>query len=158
MFGVSTAVQCEEPDFRDVTWGMSRLEVMTHEDMSPVSLEAPYIYYRSRIAGEEHHLIYGFIEDKLVNAVYIIVTRPPNAYLKFKKKIEKKYGPADRAYNKGGRNYLYRWNKKLTEITIRPGFIRECRIEYLSKQYKYLITKKEKERKERLLEELLRSY
>lgn len=156
--GLSQACFGADSDFRDVVWGMSRLEVMAKEDMSPVSLEAPFIYYRSRIGGEIHHLIYRFIEDKLVSAVYIIVTRPQNAYLKFKKDVERKYGPPAKSFDRGSRNYLFFWNEKRTEIAIKPGNLRECRIEYSAKQYKDLVKQKREEWRQMALNELIWSY
>lgn len=156
--GLSVSVYGKDTDLRNVTWGMSRLEVMAQEETAPVSFEAPFIYYRSRIGGETHHLIYRFIEDKLVDAVYVIVTQPQNAYLKFKKNIEKKYGPPTKSYDRGSRDYRFFWNGKRTEITIRPGHVRECRIEYSAKQFKSLVQKKVQERKQMALDELIWAY
>ncbi|MBU1170746.1 MAG: hypothetical protein KKD44_14390 [Proteobacteria bacterium] len=158
LFGQVSVLHGQGTDFREVTWGMSRLEVMAHEESGPVSLDAPFIYYTSRVAGQEHHLLYGFIEDKLVNAVYIIVTQSPREYRYFKKNIESKYGRPKKSYDGGSQNYLFFWENERTEITIRPGNIRECRIEYMAKKFKPLRANKEKERKQRLSDELSRAY
>lgn len=156
--GLSIAVYGKDTDFRNVAWGMSRLEVMAQEEVAPVSFEAPFIYYRSLIGGETHHLIYQFVEDKLVSAVYIIVTQPSNAYRKFKKMVERKYGPPGKSYDRGSRDYFFYWNEKRTEITIKPGNIRECRIEYSAKQFKSLVLRRAEERKQMALNEIMRSY
>lgn len=158
LFGIGTGAYGEVTDLRQVQWGMSRLEVMAHEENAPISFEVPFIYYKSRVADQIHHLLYGFIEDKLVNAVYIVVTQKPDDYLTFKKKIERKYGPPKKSYDGGSRNYSFFWENGRTEITIRPGNIRECRIEYTAKKYKTLRANKEKERKQLALNELLWSY
>lgn len=148
----------ETPDFRSVDWGMSRLEVMAREDNAPISFQAPYIHYQPRIGGREHHLVYGFIEDKLVNAVYIIVTHSPNDYRYFKQLLEKKYGRPERAEDKGGDNYLFTWTEEKTSITIKPGKIRECRIEYSGKKFNKLRVKKERIQREQKTRELFWAY
>ncbi|GAB6094660.1 hypothetical protein JCM14469_09120 [Desulfatiferula olefinivorans] len=145
-------------DFRDVSWGMSRLDVLAVEEAEPVSLKAPFIHYRSRISGRLHHLVYGFIEDRLAGAVYIVVTRRPDEYRVLKQYIENKYGRPRTAYDGGSGNYRFFWDADDQEITIRPGRLRECRIEYTAKHYKELRADKEKKRKKRIEEERRWAY
>jgi uncharacterized protein YheU (UPF0270 family) len=156
--GMAGTVSGESRDFRDVSWGMSRLEVMAHEKDAPVSFKEPYIHYRSRIGGQDLHLIYGFVEDKLVNAVYIVVTRDPKDYRYFKKTLEKKYGRPKKAMDEGSSKYLFFWNEKRTAITIKPGNIRECRIEYQGIKFRGLRAKKEKQRRNKMADELFWAY
>jgi hypothetical protein len=145
-------------DLRDVSWGMSRLDVLAVEEAEPVSLKAPFIHYRSRISGRLHHLIYGFIEDRLASAVYIVVTRRPDEYRTLKQYVERKYGSPKKAYDGGSGNYRFFWDAGGQEITIRPGQLRECRIEYTAKHYKALREDKEKKRKKRIAEERWWAY
>lgn len=138
---------------RNVTWGMSRFDVMASEDLSPETYDAYYIHYKPEIQGREQDLIYGFFENYLVDAVYVITVLKPDEHMVFRKNLEKKYGkPVSVEETK--ERYLFVWENKDTRIMMRPGRLKECRIEYISKKYKYLKDREardifEREEKER---------
>ena len=148
----------DKKDLRNVSWGMTRFQVMASEDDAPEFFDDPEIYYSPEVAGRVHHLVYGFINDKLVDAKYIITTFKGDDYLTFKKIIEKKYGKPSLAVDKGKNNYRFFWSNDSTEVTLKPGRLRECQIEYIGKKYKYLKEREDREKTDRAEKALMWAY
>lgn len=141
------SVNCyaQKKDFRNVRWGMSRLEVMANEEVAPESFDLAYLFYKPDVDGRTFNLIYEFIGNKLTDAEYIFITYNRNDYLWVKSLIEIKYGRPFFSFDGGTGNYKFKWRTARTEITMKPGRDRECLVEYSGKKFQYL--KKEKDKK-----------
>lgn len=155
---ISAESHADMTDFRGTRWGMTRLEVMASEGKAPVSLREPYLYYRPEVLGQEFHLIYEFIENKLVEAVYIVVTRDHDDYRRLKNRIESNHGQPSSTTDTGNLSYRFVWESPSTEIIMRPGKLRECRIEYYGKQYKHLKSIRLEKARNTYLQEIRRSF
>jgi hypothetical protein len=142
---------------RNVIWGMSRFDVMASEDLSPETYDAYYVHYKPEIQGREQDLIYGFFDNYLVDAVYVITVLKPDEHMAFRKNLEKKYGKPVSVEERKER-YLFVWENKETRIVMRPGRLKECRIEYISKKYKYLKDREAREVLEREEKERFWTY
>lgn len=152
-FFITTAFAAEDPDekydFKNSRWGMTKIEVMALEELKPISFAGPYITYRATLLGKEMHLIYEFIQGRLVGAYYIFITRSENEHIEIRHLLEKKYGPPENQRDSGPNDYLYTWQTQATRITLKPGKAADCRIEYSSRKFHYLrLKKKEKSRKQ----------
>lgn len=134
----------EKKNFRTVNWGMTRLEVMANEETAPESFGLLFLFYKSEIEGRKFDLIYEFVENRLTEAVYIFVAHQKNDYLWVKKMVETKYGRPLVSFDGGYRNYRYKWKSSETEITLKPGKDRECRLEYIGRRYQNLEREKAK--------------
>jgi len=152
-----TAASAKKLGLRNVTWGMSRFDVMASEDLSPETYDAYYIHYKPEIQGREQDLIYGFFENNLVDAVYVITVLKSEDHRVFRKNLENKYGKPV-TVEEGKERYLFVWENKDTRIMMRPGRIKECRIEYISKKYKYLKDREAREVLEREEKERFWTY
>lgn len=142
-------------DLRNVHWGMSRFDVMASEDLSPETFDAFHVHYKTEIEGREQDLVYGFFENTLVDAVYVITILSADEHTLLRKNLERRYGRPVSGEKKGGGDYLYVWENRNTRIVMRPGRLKECRIEYISKKYKYLKDRSSRlamERRERELD------
>lgn len=142
---LSAECYAEKKDFRNVSWGMSRLEVMANEEIAPDSFELMYLFYQPQVEGRKFNLIYEFTGNKLTDAEYIFIAYNRNDYLWVKSLIEIKYGRPFSSFDGGAGNYKFRWRTPRTDIIMRPGRDRECLVEYSGKKFQYL--KKEKDKK-----------
>jgi hypothetical protein len=130
-------------DFRNATWGMSKVEVKsTEEDKPSDEIDSAMIYSR-QILGMNALTGYLFAEDKLVRAKYMFHQQRGSTndyiddYNNLKKVLLKKYGkaksdkttwikdvyknsPADWGYalDHGYVTYLSYWETKNTRITL----------------------------------------
>ncbi len=125
-------------ELRNVHWGMSRFDVMANEELSPETFDAFHVHYKTELEGREQDLVYGFFENMLVDAVYVITILAPDEYQLFRKNLERRYGRPVSNAGRGKGEFMYVWENKDTRIILRPGRLKECRIEYISKKYKYL--------------------
>ena len=142
-------------DLRNVHWGMSRFDVMASEDLSPETFDAFHVHYKTDMEGREQDLVYGFFENTLVDAVYVITVLSADEHMLFRKNLERRYGKPVSGEKKANGDYLYVWENRSTRIVMRPGRLKECRIEYISKKYKYLKDRSSRlamERRERELD------
>lgn len=128
----------DRKDLRGVHWGMSRFDVMASEDLSPESFDVCHIHYKTELEGMKQDLIYGFTDNMLVDAVYVVTVLSENEYAVFRKRLERRYGKPVSSENRSDGVYYYVWENNSTRIVMRPGRLRECRIEYISKKYSYL--------------------
>ncbi len=135
----------EKSDFRNVNWGMTRIEVMASEDIAPESFALDYMFFKPEIEGRKFHLIYEFVENRLTDAEYVFISYNKTDYLWLKNLVEIKYGRPFFSFDGGVNNYKYMWKNNFTEIILKPGQTRECRVEYTGKKFQYL--KKERARK-----------
>ena len=157
-FWLAASAHAGQNNLRNVSWGMSRYEVMASEDLSPRSFDAYYIHYKPEVQGREHDLIYGFLDNTLVDAVYVITTLKASDYLTFKGQLDKKYGKPVRAMDGGSGNYMFVWENASTRVIMNPGRLRECRIEYISKKYKYMKDNERYRAQERIRKELFWAF
>ncbi len=161
-------------NFRKTKWGMSEKEVLASEKMKPASQDKNSIDYSTQVLNKNVLLSYSFIQDKLVQAYYLLRENHTdhNKYITdyedFKKIIFEKYGnPAVDEYK--WTNNLFRgqsdkyglalasghvfgvavWNTELTEISTYVGgdnFEILCSVRYLSLKHKDLIKQKKSEK------------
>lgn len=132
-------------DFRNVNWGMTRLEVMANEEKEPEHFDLQTITYLSEIQGRTFYLAYKFIHNQLYEAYYYFDAHNVRNYNWLKKLIEMKYGVAGQtAGEKGGPQF--RWENRRTEITLMRGRIREYVVRYRGRRFIQLKTGLLKER------------
>lgn len=134
----------EKTNFRNVNWGMTRLEVMANEEIAPDSFELSFLFYKPEIEGRKFYLIYEFVENRLTEAEYVFVAYSRNDYLWLKSMVETKYGKPFLSSDGGSKNYRFKWKNRYTAITLKPGKDRECRLVYVGRNYKNLGLEKEK--------------
>lgn len=144
IFFCSADCFAEKRDFRNVSWGMSRLEVMANEENAPDSFGIDYLYFRPEIEGRKFYLIYEFVENRLTNAEYLFTAHDRTDYLWLKRLVEMKYGRPLVSFDGGADNYKFKWKNAYTEIALAPGRERECRVTYTGKKYQYLKKKRAK--------------
>lgn len=157
LFSVSSSMGAMN-ELRNVHWGMNRFEVMASEELSPETFDAYYVHYKTELEGREQDLIYGFFENRLVDAVYVVTVLKADEYLTFKKNLERRYGKAVDVKDRGKGDYLFVWENRDTRVLLRPGRLKECRIEYISKKYKYLKDREAREALARREKELNWTY
>ncbi len=129
-------------DFREVSWGMSKLEVLSTEDLNPISFKGSYVIYETYVIGKKMMIIYEFLYNNLIKASYTFKNKDKSEYEKFHDILTEKYGSPifDMDYNP--LDYKYKWETSETKILFRPGKDRTSRIDYESKEYEYLREKK----------------
>lgn len=125
-----------QKDFRNTRWGMTKIEVMASEEKKPESFAGPSLSYRTMMLGKEMYLIYEFVDNKLIDAIYVFIARNEQDYQEIERILTKKYGEAVTGRNDGPVDYFYKWETSLTEIVLKPGAGKDCRIEYQSKKLK----------------------
>ena len=128
----------DKTDFRNVRWGMTRLEVMASEEKAPEVFGLSVILYKPEIEGREFYLIYEFVENRLSDAEYRFVAHNTNDYLWLKRMVGIKYGSPFISRDGGSENFEYKWKEATTEIILKPGRKRECVIRYKGLKYRYL--------------------
>ncbi len=134
----------DKSDFRNVRWGMTRLEVMASEERAPELFGLSSIIYNPEVQGRDFHLIYEFVENRLSDAKFRFVAYNLNDYLWLKKLVAIKYGPPIQSHDSGYGNFEYKWKDADTEIVLKPGNKREFLIHYVGLKYKYLKTSRDK--------------
>jgi len=130
-------------DFRHANWGMTKLEVMATEELKPVSFTGPNLIYKTVILEREMHLIYEFVDNKLVSTLYSFITFSRHDYREMKNLLIRKYKRPLTERDNGPLDYLFVWETQLTEIVLKPGKGRDCRVEYTGKELKQYIQEKD---------------
>jgi len=148
----------DEVDFRKVRWGMTKIEVISSEDLKPESFAGPSITYRTLLLGKEMYLIYEFIDNKLIDAVYLFLAETENDYTEIERIISKKYGEPISKRNTGITDFYYKWDTPLTEILLQPDKGKTCRVEYFSKKLRKYRLKQEKRQSVKKEQELLSQF
>jgi hypothetical protein len=116
-------------DFRNITWGMTKIEVMASEIDAPVSFTGSTVMYISEIDERKIHLQYRFVNNRLIEATYIIVTATRKTYLKYKGYLDRKYGnPSEE--DTGSSRYQFSWRVPGTKIVMKSSTKRRCLIQY----------------------------
>lgn len=59
-------------NFRNTRWGMSQEQVMAAEKMDPIEKSENHIKYKTTILDRNVHLLYLFVDDKLIGASYTL--------------------------------------------------------------------------------------
>ena len=159
-------VPINDPDFRNVKWGMSEAEVRAQEQAKLVHEKENIVGYEEKIADLDCYVAYIFTLDKLVRAKYIIQETHTNAndhildYSALKRLLSIKYGRPTRdetvwrndlykddsdqygfAVSMGHLLYYSIWKTSETEITLTLGgdnFEFTHGIEYVSKALEHL--------------------
>lgn len=90
-----------EPDFRQVKWGMSREEVIQIEGKAALRSFSNELYYDNiEVSGDTAILHYEFVNDKLYSASYTFhETDGYSCYLNLLSGLKQKYGEPDYAYD-----------------------------------------------------------
>lgn len=161
-----------EPDFRNVSWGMSYEEVLKAEKLTPISKEDTVIGYKTSINSYDCNLIYDFAEDKLYAGMYFFLRAHTNYnnyisdYKSLKKLLEKKYGVSaenDKMITNEAANvlepgaalamgylaYISKWDTDTTDITLAlmgGNFEFKLVILYQSKEYAPLVEQANEEK------------
>lgn len=93
------AADAPAPDFRKVTWGMTRDEVIAIEGEPPADLTADdSIGYPVKVMSLDMLLLYSFLDDTLVKSAYALVETHSNQntylddYAAIKTALTEKYG------------------------------------------------------------------
>lgn len=97
----------EEYDFRNVNWGMTKIEVKQSEGQRKVQNEnGKSLIYVDTIANQTFGVIYNFVNNKLYSSGYMSLEKHTNEnlyiidYEKMKELLINKYGkPSDRWWN-----------------------------------------------------------
>ncbi len=143
IIGLKGGCFAAQKDFRNTRWGMTKIEVMASEESKPELFAGPVLTYRTVMLGKEMYLIYEFIENKLIDAIYVFITQSDQDYLQIEEILTRKYGKTVIERNEGSMDYYYMWETHLTEIVLKSGAGKDCRIEYLSKKLKKFREKQE---------------
>jgi hypothetical protein len=100
-YSAMIAAASGKPDFRHVRWGMRQVEVKAAENQSGTSLvesNGDVQHYNCEIANLKCALLYTFVTDKLISAMYMVTEQHSNDNLyiadfeKLKKILTEKYG------------------------------------------------------------------
>jgi hypothetical protein len=81
LFSIAVIALAERPpDVRNVTWGMTRAEVMAAESSPPIDGDEMTLRYAvADLAKSDTTVVYGFTNAKLVRATYIFMPQHANA-------------------------------------------------------------------------------
>lgn len=139
---ISISSSASARDFREISWGMTKLEVLSTEDLNPLSFKGSYVIYETYVAEKKMLIIYEFLYNTLVKASYTFKTRDKDDYEKYHDILSEKYGSPTFDLNYNPLDYRYKWETDTTKVFFRPGKDRTCRIDYESKEYVYLRDKK----------------
>jgi hypothetical protein len=156
-------------DFRKVNWGMSKAQIKLTETASPIRVEKKeqYLFYKTSIASLDTYLAYYFLKDSLVQAKYLINEEYSNEntyitdFKTLKSQLKLKYGIPDTddtiwkndvykdvpslwgaAIHLGHLIFSATWETDVTSITIMLDSYDDTirnQIEYISREYGYLI-------------------
>lgn len=158
LVSISSGCPGDEIDFRSVRWGMTKIEVMAVETLKPESFAGPNITYRTLLLGKEMFLIYEFIDNKLIDAMYVFLVEDENDYEAVADILKKKYGSPLSERKEGISDYYYKWVTPLTEIEVKPGKGNACHVGYTSTKLKEYRLKEEKKISIQKEKELLRQF
>jgi len=169
----TTTLLSAQTNFRNTTWGMSKQEVKSVENIELLKEIDNALVYKTEIAGFQCYVYYIFINDQLSRAKYYLLESHTNMndhisdYKKLKKLLTKKYGsPVESeqiwrddlykgdyndwgmAISVGDMMYYSEWEIPETDVLIMlygENYEINHQIEYSSKKF----AKKEKEQKEK---------
>ncbi len=88
----------DDYDFRKTKWGMSAAQVKSSESLAIADENKKTLMYKTNILNKNVVLLYQFIDNQLVSAVYLLKETHTNKnnfitdYNDFKKTLTKKYG------------------------------------------------------------------
>lgn len=123
-------VYSDNYDFRKVKWGMSVTEVIQSEGRKPVLRDNTTIVYNCTIVGRKVKTAYHFVQNKLVQAFYILEDKHSNDnffisdYGAFKKALTKKYGkPNTDEVNWSVRDSILKSDSTLWGIAVSGGIL-----------------------------------
>lgn len=147
-----------EAEFREVRWGMTKIEVMAVETLQPESFAGPILTYRTALLGKEMYLIYEFIDNKLVDAMYVFLVNDKTDYGDVIGILKKKYGAPFSVREKDANDYYFKWRTPFTEIEMKPWKGNACSLLYTSVKLKSYVLKEEKKRAIQKEKELLKLF
>lgn len=142
----STICVAAENDFRNVRWGMTKIEVMANEALKPDSFGRQRITYRTMILGKEMVLEYEFVDNKLVNATYFFSVNTDQDQQDIEAVLLKKYGPSRDLEKKEAPSFFRSWETPATEIRLYADQGDIGRIHYTSKKLQAYRLKLERKR------------
>jgi hypothetical protein len=158
LIALSSSCPAEEAEFREVRWGMTKIEVMAVEGLNPESFAGPTITYRTLLLGKEMYLIYEFVDNKLVDAMYVFLVKDKTDYSEVVAVLKKKYGAPLSEREKDVADYYFKWQTPLTAIEMKPGKGNACQLLYTSLKLKSYVLKEEKKRAIQKEKEILRQF
>ncbi|MGM0417383.1 MAG: hypothetical protein ACQEQS_01550 [Thermodesulfobacteriota bacterium] len=138
----------EDYEFRDVKWGMSRVEVIAAEEMKPLRITKKYISYKFELMGSNIFLLYEFFDNSLSGASYVYETSDDEKFSKILQTLKIKYGKPEK------KNNDYFWKTEEVEIYLKknPSLFK---IKYSSRKMDKYIDEYKEEFDEKQKEHLL---
>jgi hypothetical protein len=124
---VATESDNNEPDFRQVKWGMSREEVIQIEGEPSGIYNENKLNYWVTVSGYFGNLEYEFVNDKLFSASYSFhESNEYECFVNLLSGLKQKYGNPNYGYDKWAdfNACEYEWNLSRTDIKI------EIRVDY----------------------------
>lgn len=135
---------CNNFDFRTVTWGMSRVEVLASEKLKPLKATDDYISYKVNFFNDDIFLLYEFVLNNLYSARYVY-ENPRKEYVnKILNILNIKYG------EKKIKNGLFFYENNLTIIEVESGeeylkiFYKSKKIDKINQKNKEQLRENEK--------------
>ena len=94
LFCVACQSKSDQPDVRNVRWGMTQEEVITAEGVEPDRSSSINLTFENvNVSGYDAYVLYSFRENSVKSAQYLIVTFNANdVFLDLLEKLEAVYG------------------------------------------------------------------
>ncbi|MDY0131441.1 MAG: hypothetical protein RBR53_02120 [Desulforegulaceae bacterium] len=135
-------------DFRSITWGMPRVEVLAAEKLKPLKATDDYISYKFSLFNQEVFLLYEFVSNNLLSAKYVYENLKKENLDKILDILELKYEKR----KAGSDFYLYENNSTIIEVEYGNDYLK---VLYKSKRIQDFDLEKEKRRSENEKKHLL---
>ncbi|PID77818.1 MAG: hypothetical protein CSB21_03740 [Deltaproteobacteria bacterium] len=92
-------------DFRNVNWGMTRIDVLASEKMKPLKITEKYLSYKFEFMDSDIFLLYEFTGNSLLGARYVYDVSDNKKILEVLNILKTKYGD----YKKDAQGNFF-WN------------------------------------------------
>ena len=114
---ISTSNASASNDFRNSRWGIPNSEVINNEKSTFIDNKfksnTSQLIYKDMLLGNEYHIIYTFIDNKLISGDYIF-----NIYGESTNHFDKKYEPINKENNKSQHGFKAAYKTSTTRIDI----------------------------------------
>ena len=123
---ISTSNASASNDFRNFRWGIPNSEVINNEKSTFIDNKfksnTSQLIYKDMLLGNECHIIYTFIDNKLISGDYIFnIYGESTRFILFKKLTDhfvKKYEPINKENNKSQHGFKAAYKTSTTRIDI----------------------------------------
>lgn len=144
------------PDFRDVRWGMSKITVMALEESVPEPVPGPLLSYRLTLLDIPAYLRYQFVENRLVEARYVLPVTDAKDLNRLRMLLQAKYGAPEGG--EAAKGFPYTWETGRSRIVFSLDAEHVARILYEGKAAARFRREMAEASARRLEEELLRMF